>query len=447
MYHDYRCGGYVSLVVDGGTVVDLEPPSVIENARVRIETGVVTAIGPRDRIEAAPGDDLLDADGCLVLPGFVIAHHHLYSALARGMSAPEPYDFVENLESVWWRLDRALTQEDVRLSAMAGLLDAVRFGVTTVVDHHSSPNAADGSLDIIADAAAQIGVRAVLSFEISDRNGAERFKAGLEENVRWAKSCATKKPGAFGHLTGLHASFTLDDKSLETIAERTDTPIHVHLCESPTDVEDARRLGYESPARRLDRFGLLRPGSVAVHAVHTDEDDARLLAERGVSVVWCPRSNMKNGVGRTPVERLTSLGVRVGLGCDGWSGSPLDDVRAGALVMRHEHAQTDCWKSAIGALATSARIAKDALGIRLVTISPGATADIACFPYDSPTRVDSSSVLAHIVAPGALTKAKHVIVDGKIVVRDWKHVSVDRETVHAEARAASSELWKRMEAI
>lgn len=314
------------LVLTGGTVVtSLDPPQVV-SADVVIGGGRVLAVGP-----APAGVPRRDCSGTLVLPGNVCAHHHLYSALARGMPywlAP-PQNFLQILQRVWWRLDRALDEETVRLSALVGGLDAVRAGTTTVVDHHASPNFIDGSLDVIADALADLGLRSVLCYEVTDRDGPQRAAAGVAENRRFLAGQPQRMPvpGAAAQRTGApqdsrgqagpragryplsrglmgaHASFTLSDDTLAACAEAAagaGAGVHIHVAEDAADQASALAAHGVPVVDRLAAAGLLGPDALLAHCIHVSEAEAGGIAAAGATVAHNPRSNMNNRVGYSP---------------------------------------------------------------------------------------------------------------------------------------------------
>ncbi|HTO26805.1 MAG TPA: amidohydrolase family protein, partial [Gaiellaceae bacterium] len=198
-------------LLSGGTLVTSLDPASVERRDLVVDGGRIAAEGSGTR---------RDCSGCLVVPGNVCAHTHLYSALARGMPfvLEPPTNFLEILQRVWWRLDRALDEESVRASALVGGMEALLTGTTTLVDHHASPNAIDGSLDVMADALAQLGVRSVLCYETSDRDGPERALAGVAENRRFLARVRDEQPPLARGLVGAHASFTLDDETLAACA-------------------------------------------------------------------------------------------------------------------------------------------------------------------------------------------------------------------------------------
>src|SRR5690348_4549553 len=191
----------------------------------------------------------MHAHNKLTLPGFVCAHTHLYSALARGMPAPAepPRNFVEILERIWWRLDRALDAEAVEISAQVGAIEAAKAGCTTVVDHHASPGrnggAVDGSPDLVAGASAAVGLRGVGCYEVTDRTGADEAAAGVRENDRFLTRIRREPPRLVRALVGAHAAFTLSDGTAEALADvvrRHRAAVHIHVAE---DGVDARKDG------------------------------------------------------------------------------------------------------------------------------------------------------------------------------------------------------------
>ncbi len=223
----------------GGTVVvALDPPEVLM-CDVVLAGERVVALGT-----APSGVRRHDCRGTLVVPGNVCAHHHLYSALSRGMpfGLSAPRNFTEILQRVWWRLDRALDEASVRASALRGGLDALLAGTTTIVDHHASPNFIDGSLDVIADALAELGVRSVLCYEVTDRDGPERAAAGVAENRRFLAHPRRLARG----MMGAHASFTLSDETLAACADAARAAgagVHIHVAEDAADQRDSAARG------------------------------------------------------------------------------------------------------------------------------------------------------------------------------------------------------------
>jgi cytosine/adenosine deaminase-related metal-dependent hydrolase len=259
----------------------------------------------------------------------VNSHTHLYSGLAPlGMPAPvePPRNFVEILQTIWWRLDRALDEASLRASARYYVAHARRAGTAALVDHHESPSFIDGSLDVLADACAEFGVAAVLCYGATERNGGvDEARRGLDECRRFIRE--NRRPQVAG-VVGLHASFTVSDETVRRAGElcrELGTVLHVHLAEDGADVEDARRRGYAGPLQRLLALDALPPGSILAHGVHLTRDEVTAASEAGCWFVQNPRSNRNNKVGY-PLGLAAAS--RVALGTDGFASCMTDEVAA-----------------------------------------------------------------------------------------------------------------------
>jgi len=434
----------VDLVLAGGRVVtSLDPPAVTEGD-VAVEGGRVVAVGRAGAVTAA---ERIDCAGCVVIPGNVCAHHHLYAALARGMPyrLDPPQTFVEILQRVWWRLDRALDTETVWASAACGAAEALLAGTTTIVDHHASPNAAEGSLDVIAGAVGRLGARAVLCLEVSDRDGPERAAAGLEESRRFLR----REPGPdlVRAMVGAHASFTLSDETLAAIvslADGFDTGVHVHVAEDAADERDAlARFGLRV-VERLAKAGALTERSLLAHGVHLDRREIELVRERGTWVAHNPRSNMNNRVGRAPV---VDLGERVTLGTDGLDGDVFAESRAAYWRGREADPRvTPRWL--LARLAASARFVGERFGEpALGRVEPGAPADLVVLEYDPPTPLTAESLGGHWVFGLSARAVRDVVVNGSVVVRGRCLVRVDERELRARSRELAERLWARVDEI
>src|SRR5258706_7370487 len=231
------------ILIQNATLVNWTPRELATDQAVLIRDGIIADIGvSADLVTRYPDAERLDAQGRLLMPGNICAHTHFYGAFARGLAipGPAPRDFPEILRKLWWPLDKSLTLDDVRLSAKVCLVDAIKHGTTTLIDHHASPNAISGSLDAIADAVEQAGLRAVLCYEVTDRDGPEKARAGIAENVRFLKAAGSRKNLAA--TFGLHASLTLSDETLRACV-RANAPFgggfHIHVAEHEADEEDS----------------------------------------------------------------------------------------------------------------------------------------------------------------------------------------------------------------
>jgi putative selenium metabolism protein SsnA len=332
------------LITNGRIVTWDKPNQILDGQAIYIKDGLIGEIGPDPELKGKyPQEETIDAGGQYVMPGAICAHTHFYGAFARGLSTPSTpaEDFPEILKKLWWPLDESLDEEAVRYSALVCLVDAIRHGTTTLIDHHASPNAIPGSLDAIAAAVDETGLRAGLCYEVTDRGGPEKAKAGIEENVRFINrvKAGDNLVGRLGASFGLHASLTLTDETLDACREVTpdDFGFHVHVAEHPADEYDSLEKSGLRVIDRLKKHGILGPDTIVVHAVHIDGREMQLLSETGTWVTHQPRSNMNNAVGIAAVESMLRMGIKVGLGNDGFSNAMWEEWKTAYLVHKLWH--------------------------------------------------------------------------------------------------------------
>jgi putative selenium metabolism protein SsnA len=442
--------GVGSLLISNGTVVTLgEGSRVWHGHDVVCGGGLITAIAPHGRV-VGPHDRVIDARGKVVMPGFINAHMHLYSTLVRGLGKARPSaDFREVLENLWWRLDRKLDLEDCYVSALVMLIEAVRHGTTTLLDHHASPSAVSGSLEAIARAVRQVGVRASLCYELSDRDGPKVAQAGLEENIAFIRRCQT---GGDDHLTamfGLHASFTLSDATLERAAgtgHELGAGFHVHVAEAASDQEHCQREFGLRVVERLGNLGILGPQSIAAHCVHVSGREMELLAETGTAVAHNPQSNMNNAVGVADVLGMLRKGVLVGLGTDAMTVNMLEEVRT-ALFVRHlseKNPSVGFAEMLSTLLVGNARIANRQFPVRLGELREGCAADLALIDYEPPTPLDEGTFLGHLAFGLSQASVDTTIVGGKVLMAGKRlELDLDEAEIAANARERARALWER----
>ena len=314
------------LLIDGGIIVTLDADdAIVPDGAVLVDGDRISAVGEAAALRAAfPAAERLDAGGRVVMPGLINAHMHLYSTLACGLAGEPAASFLEILEGMWWRLDRALTPESLRPSALIPLMEGLLRGTTTVIDHHASPSCIPGSLLALERAAVEAGVRVNLCYELTDRGGEREVAAGLHENARHLERCAASGDALVTGSFGLHASFTVSEPTLRRateIARDLGAGFHVHVAEDRADQEDCVARTGRRVVERFHEAGVLGPRTIAAHCVHVSPEERALLAETGTLVVTNPQSNMNNAVGATPLLELVAAGVRVGLGTDGMKGT------------------------------------------------------------------------------------------------------------------------------
>lgn len=426
------------MLLKHATVATLDPPRV-ERACLRIEGARIVERGPA--LATTAGEEVLDLTGALVLPGLVNAHTHLYGALARGMPGPAepPRSLVEILERVWWRLDRALDEESVYVSGLVGAIEAARSGTTLLFDHHASPSFVRGSLATLRRAVEEVGLRSVLCYETTDRNGLEGRDAGIAESRSFLESGPTEL--TLGML-GAHASFTLSDESLDRLAaaiREAGSSLHVHVAEDRADIEHCRVHHDCGLVERLTRHGLLADRTLLVHAVHLSEPELHEAQAGGAWLVHCPRSNMINSVGHA----RTIAFRRAALGTDGLDEDMLAEARAAFLRMR-DTGREDALHAALEMLVGGHRLGAEFSGLRLGMLDAGAPADLVVLDDRSPTPVTAENLAGHLLFGLDRSHVRSTMVAGRFVLRDRRITTVDEAQVLARARAAAAALWQRM---
>lgn len=432
----------MSLTLAGGVVVTaLDPPGVLD-ADVVIDGDRIIGVGT----EGQRSGTVLDCSGCVVIPGNVCAHTHLYSALARGMPfrLEPPTTFVEILQRVWWRLDRALDEESIRASALVGGMEALLSGTTSVVDHHASPNAIEGSLDVIAGALESLGIRSVLCYEVTDRDGPERASVGIQENLRFA---AAGRPLARA-MVGAHASFTLSDETLaacvEAAAGTGNLGIHIHVAEDLADQRDAMVRSGRSVVQRLADADGLGGRDLLAHCVHVHPREIALIEGSRATVAHNATSNMNNAVGRAPVE---ALGPNVALGTDGIGADMFAESHAAYWREREGNVfaspQATLRRLSRGAAFVGDRFGQPALG----RVESGAPADLVVLDYQPPTPLEGEGLTGHWMFGLSSRHVRDVVVGGEVVVRNRRLTKVDQDELMAKAATVASRLWERLETI
>jgi putative selenium metabolism protein SsnA len=442
------------LITNGKLITWEEPNRILEGYALFIQEGRILEIGEQEDLLARHTDsESIDAARQYVMPGNICAHTHFYGAFARGMGIPgaPPRDFPEILRKLWWPLDKSLQAEDVRASALVMLVDAIKHGTTTLIDHHASPNAIEGSLDLIGEAVLQSGLRAVLCYEVTDRDGPERAQAGIAENVRFLERIREGGPGD-GRLAGtfgLHAGLTLSDATLEACREAAPEGVgfHIHVAEHEADEYDSVAKTGKRVVDRLEQHGILGPQTIVAHAVHVDAREVALLAETGTWVSHQPRSNMNNGVGSAPVESLLRSGIRVCLGTDGFSHTMWEEWKAAYLLQKVWH--RDPRRMSAADVARMAVTNNAALANQFFPSSPvgallvGASADLIFVDYHPHTPLTEGNLPWQVVFGFHESMVTTTIVAGQVLMRDRQLLTLDEEAITANARELAPQVWER----
>ncbi len=414
-------------------LVQLDPPRA-DAGNLRAADGRIVAVGPQASAEA--GDETVDCGGTVLMPGLVNGHTHLYSALAAGMPAPtrQPRNFLEILQFIWWRLDRAHTLESIEMSGLVGALAAVRCGTTSLIDHHASPDAIGGSLTAIENGVAAVGCRAVMCYEVTDRNRPNEAKEGLAENERYIRECQRRAGGNFAGMVGAHASFTMEEESLAgcvDLARTLGVGVHIHAAEDPVDERVTRERFGAGLVERFNRVGLLElPGSILAHGTHLSDADVAAINERhAISLAHNPNSNMNNGVGYAPVAKFArppQLGTD-GIGADMWREARIAEFKS------HDAGIPIPFGQSLQMLGQSARFASKCLGVKLGVLEPGAAADLVLTNYRPATPLTADNLAGHFLFAMGPEFVRDVMIAGWWVMRKGHVVTCDEAAIRGRS--------------
>lgn len=437
------------ILIRNGIVITLDPQNpVLYDKELLLEQDKISRIADKGSI-IEPDAREIDAAGKVVMPGFINVHHHFYSTLVRGLGKAAPSrNFNQVLENLWWRLDKQLMMDDIYYSALISAIDAVKHGTTTIIDHHASPGAITGSLQEIAKAVLHTGIRANLCYEVSDRDGECKALDGIKENVLWLEQMQNEPNAFLKGLFGMHAAFTLSDKTLQIIAEegkKLNCGYHIHVAEALSDEEYSEKHYGKRVVTRLKDFGLLNDKTIAAHGVHINEQEMELLAAQKVAVAHNPQSNQNNAVGIADVVKMTQKGIKVGLGTDAMTVNMLEEIRVGmwAQHLKHDPSQ-GFMEIANTLLCNNAFIANRYWDNQLGVIAEGRAADLVLIDYHPPTPLDNSTWIGHIIYGISQAVVDTTICAGKVLYQNKKLLlDIDEAEVAAKSRACAIKLWDR----
>ncbi len=422
-----------SILVDDGKIIDIDSYEVLRSKMAGRDCRV------------------LDAKGKYAMPGMICAHTHFYGAFARGMGLKDepPSNFKEILQRLWWRLDLALEDEDVYYSSLLLMLDAVRHGTTTLIDHHASPNRIAGSLDVIEKAARTTGIRSCLCYEVTDRNGVEGAMEGINENRRFLERVRNGDTGITRATFGLHASLSLSDETLKICRSNADdlnSGFHVHVAEGISDLRDSRSKYGKSVVQRFRDLGILEPKSMAIHCVHVDEADMVILKETGTKVIHNPESNMNNAVGVSPVLEMQDRGIKVGIGTDGFCQDMFREMKF-VYVLHKLHKSDPRVMGGDNVLQmqthNNSEIASLFWDEPLGVIKKGALADIILLEYNPNTPLNPGNLPWHIEFGIDATNVTHTMINGRFLMEDRVIAGFDMDKLSEMSRELACKVWDR----
>ncbi|ALS38531.1 putative selenium metabolism protein SsnA [Enterococcus rotai] len=440
------------LIGNGRLITRDKEGTFFENGCVAIEGQKIKAVGATtDLRKEFPKAEFIDAKGGVIMPGFINMHNHIYSTFARGLSINNyhPKNFMDILEGQWWRIDRTLNLEDSYHSAKIAYLDSIKNGVTTVFDHHASYGAIEGSLTQLSNAADELGVRTCLCYEVSDRDGEAKMKAAVKENADFIKTSGERRDDMQKAMMGMHAAFTLSDKSLEHCAAYTPEGVgyHIHIAEDIADVYDSLAKYGKPIVNRLYDLGILGKQTMAGHCIHINPHEMELLRDTNTMVVTNPESNMGNAVGCPPAMRmLNEYGILMGLGTDGYTNDLTESYKVGNIIHKHHLADPNAAWAEIPQMLfnNNPQMANRYFEKKLGVLEAEAAADVIVLDYNGPTPMTKDNYNAHILFGmngGAVTDT---IINGEIRMKNREVQGVDEEKIWHDAQVQAQSLWTRI---
>ena len=420
----------------------------VENGAVAIEGTKIAAVGETEAIKKQYGDaEFIDAKGGVIMPAFINTHEHIYSAMARGLSIKgyNPKGFLDILDGQWWTIDRHLTLEQTKYSAVETLLSCIRNGVTTVFDHHASFGQIGGSLFTIADVAKELGVRACLCYEISDRDGMDKARESVMENAEFIRYALKDDTDMIAGMMGMHAQFTISDATMELAAANKPDEVgyHIHVAEGIEDLHDCLKKYGKRIVDRLMDFNILGEKTLLGHCIYINPHEMDLIKDTNTMVVHNPESNMGNACGCPPTMELVHRGILTGLGTDGYTHDMLESYKVANVLHKHHLCDANAaWGEVPKMLfENNAAIANRYFKTPLGVLKEGAAGDVIVVDYNPPTQLDTSNINGHILFGMTGRDVVTTVANGRVLMKDREIKVIDVEEAMAKCREESAKLW------
>lgn len=440
------------LLIGNGRVVTRDQKNpFIENGAVLLDGTDIAEVGKYAALKKKyPQAEFLDARGGVIMPAFINCHEHIYSAMARGLSIKgyNPKGFLDILDGLWWTIDRNLDNENTYLSAMSTYMDCIKNGCTTVFDHHASFGEITGSLSAIEEAAKKLGVRSCLCYEISDRDGMAKSKEAVKENVRFIEHAKKDKSGMIAGMMGMHASFTISDKTMELCRKEIPegTGYHIHVAEGIYDLQQCLKEHSKRIVDRLYDWDILGPKTLLAHCIYINPHEMDLIKDTGTMVVHNPESNMGNACGCPPTMELVHRGILTGLGTDGYTHDMTESYKVANILHKHHLCDPNAaWQEVPEMLfqnnaAIAGRYFEKPLGV----LKKGAAGDVIVTDYIPNTPMNADNVNSHILFGMCGRSVTDTVCNGKVLMKDRTLTGIDEEAEWEKIRQGAKKLADRI---
>ena len=427
-------------ILTNGRLITRDPDAkgYYEKGAVVYEGSKIVEVGEEAALTAKyPQAERIDARGGVIMPAFINAHTHIYSALARGLSivGNNPTNFFEVLDGTWWAIARPLTLEGTRARADAHSNDSIKQAYCQI----------PGSLFQIGESAKKFGIRSCLCYEVSDRDGEEKCLEAIQENADWITYCQEHKDPMLAAMFGGHALFTISDKTFDRMvaANNGRTGYHIHVSEGMNDVYDSLQNYGRRPVQRLQDHGILGEKTILGHCIHVNTADMEIIKETGTMVVNNPESNMGNAIGICPVLQLYKRGILLGMGTDAYTNDMLESLKVALCSQRSQNCLPNVgWCEVTDMLfKNNAKIGAKYFPDQLGVLKAGAAADIIVMDYKPFTPFSDENIDGHMIFGMTGRQCQTTIAAGKLLMKDRELVGIDEEAENAHILEASKKLW------
>lgn len=442
------------IIIGNGRMITRDPANpFLEQGAVVMDGTIIVKVGTLQEMkEAYPAAEYIDARGGVIMPAFINVHEHIYSAFARGLSINgyNPHGFLDILDGMWWTIDRHLTLEQTRLSAMATYIDSIKNGITTVFDHHASFGHITDSLFKIEEAARETGVRSCLCYEISDRDGMDKAREGVMENASFIKHARNDDSDMIAGMMGMHAQFTISDATMElAAASKPDgAGYHIHVAEGIEDLHDCLKKHGKRIVDRLMDWDILGDKTLLGHCIYVNKHEIDLIKDTDTMVVHNPESNMGNACGCPPTMEIVHAGVLTGLGTDGYTHDMTESYKVANVLHKHHLCDANAAWSEIPQMLFegNAKIANRYFKKPLGVLKEGAAADVIVTDYIPLTPMTKDNCNSHILFGMTGRSVVTTVANGKVLMKDRILTAMDEEKVMADCRQAAAELARSINA-
>ena len=440
-------------ILANGKLITRDPANgYLPDGGVVIEGTKIKEVGKTAELKAKyPEAEFIDAKGGVIMPAFINAHTHIYSALARGLSIKgnNPTNFYEVLDGTWWAIDRRLTLKGPRASADALYIDCIKQGVTTIFDHHASYAEIPGSRHTIAESAKKFGIRSCLCYEVSDRDGEEKCLQAIQENADFITECEQRKDPMLAAMFGGHALFTISDKTFDRMvaANNGRTGYHIHVSEGMNDVYDSLQKYGRRPVQRLQDHGILGEKTILGHCIHVNSAEIEIIKNTNTMVVNNPESNMGNAVGTCPVLPLYKAGILLGMGTDAYTNDMLESLKVALCAQRQNACLPNvAWCEVTDMLfKNNAKIGAKYFPDELGVLKAGAAADVIVMDYKPFTPFSDANIDGHMIFGMTGRQCQTTIANGKLLMKDRELIGIDEEAENAHILEEAKKLWRALD--